>query len=63
MIADRALPSLVVKKGVLAKSVPMKSDGTYDLEGLHFGEPPRSLDDPIKLHLELESLKKWFPVF
>ena len=60
---DQALPSLIIKKGVLAKSVPMRSDGTYDLEGLHFGETPKSLDDSIKLHLEAESLKKWFPVF
>ncbi len=61
-IADPALPSLVIKKGVKVKSVPMRADGTYDLEGLHFGDAPSSLDDSIKLHLRLPALQKWVPV-
>ena len=34
----------------------MNEDGTYDLEGVHFGDPPKFIDDKITIHLPIKDI-------
>lgn len=47
---------MIVRKGNKIKSIPLNEDGTYDLEGLHFGDPPKFIDDEITLHLPIKNI-------